>query len=125
MMGTAGLGRLVPTTIQVRPWAADTSPASAGPFFLPYSTKRCPILGEMNNDDRRLHARRGNLAALYRHEPFIPATLKTAAANLVILRSQIKAEGLPFTSYHSTAAFRMAIEFERIVRFHSRKQTMQ
>jgi hypothetical protein len=65
------------------------------------------------------------MAALHRHEPHIPANFKTAAANLLILRIQAAAQGRPLTSYQSTAAFRIAMEFERIVHQHAGRRTMQ
>jgi hypothetical protein len=51
----------------------------------------------------------------YRQEPLIEASLKTAAANLAILRTQAAFCSLPLTANETSAALRIAIQFERIV----------
>ena len=55
------------------------------------------------------------MAGPYRHEPLIPATVKSATANLAILRTQALVEERPLTSRQSTAALIAAGELERIV----------
>jgi len=51
----------------------------------------------------------------YRHEPLIEATLKTAAANLAILRTQAAFTRLPLSTNEASAAIRIAVLFDRIV----------
>ncbi|HEY1505786.1 MAG TPA: hypothetical protein VGF92_15890 [Stellaceae bacterium] len=64
------------------------------------------------------------MASAYRHEPLIPATPKTAALNLAILRTQAASKGRDFTPDQSAAAVRIAVQFDRVVREHAKKRTM-
>ena len=54
------------------------------------------------------------MRAPYRHERLIPATAKTAIANLAVLQSQA-AKGLQLTPTQSKAAILTAADLERIV----------
>jgi hypothetical protein len=64
------------------------------------------------------------MASAYRHEPLIPATPKTAALNLAILRTQAASRGRDFAPNQSAAAVRIAVQFDRVVREHAKKRTM-
>ncbi len=60
---------------------------------------------------------------LYRPEPLIPATRKTAITNFALLRTQASAKGYRFTSNEAMAAMRAAVHLESVVRKHARKRT--
>lgn len=63
------------------------------------------------------------MAGPYRHEPLIPASLKSATANLAILRTQALVEERSLTPGQSMAALIAAGELERIVQLYSTRRT--
>ena len=65
------------------------------------------------------------MAGPYRHEPLIPATIRTAVANVAILRTQANSKGWRFTPDQSNVAIRIAVQFQEIVAKRAARRTMQ
>jgi hypothetical protein len=66
-----------------------------------------------------------SMANTYRHEPLTPATLVTAATNILILEDQAASKSLDLTPDQSKAAIRMAFQLVKVARDHARRRMTQ
>ena len=55
------------------------------------------------------------MSRAYRHEPFIPATRVTAAANLSVLRTKAASRRWDLTPDQARAAMRVADQLDKII----------
>jgi hypothetical protein len=58
------------------------------------------------------------MPALYRHEALIPASIRSAVANIGILRTQAIARRRPLSNEEAIAAMHVAVELSRVVDRH-------